>query len=132
MRRNSQNQLILLKRRNLITEWYASKVIPGQETSKEITKHINAARIILLLISPDYVASEQYDIEVTRALQRHQAREAIVIPIILRPTAGWQDSPFGKLQSIPRSGKAITEWSNVDSAFAQVAQEISAVVERLR
>jgi nucleoside phosphorylase len=127
-----QNQLILFKRRNLITDWYASKVIPGQETSKEIIKHLNAARIILLLISPDYVASEQYDMEVTRALERHRTREAIVIPIVLRPTAGWRDAPFGKLQSIPRSGKAITEWSNLDSAFAQVAEEISAVVEQLR
>jgi nucleoside phosphorylase len=127
-----QNQLILLKRRNLITDWYASKVIPGQETSLEIFKHLNAARIILLLISPDYVASEQYDTEVTRALERHEAQEAAVIPIVLRPTAGWPDAPFGKLQSIPRGGKAITEWSNLDSAFAQVAEEISAVVERLR
>jgi nucleoside phosphorylase len=127
-----QNQLILLKRRNLITNWYASKVIPGQETSKEIIKHLNAARVILLLISPDYVASEQYDTEVTRALERHEAQEAMVIPIVLRPTAGWRDAPFGKLQSIPRGGKAMTEWSNLDSAFAQVAEEISSVIERLR
>lgn len=127
-----QNQLSLFKRRNLITDWYASKVNPGQETSKEIIKHLNAAHVILLLISPDYIASEQYDMEVTRALERHHTREAIVIPIVLRPTAGWRDAPFGKLQSIPRSGKAITEWSNLDSAFAQVAEEISAVVERLR
>ena len=126
-----QNQLVLLKRQNLITDWYADKIIPGQEASQEIFKHLNAARIILLLISPDYVASEQYDTEVTRAMERHDAQEATVIPIILRPTAGWQDAPFGKLQSIPRAGKAITEISNRDAAFEQVVREIREVVERL-
>ncbi len=127
-----QNQLVLLKRQNLITDWYAGKIIPGQEISQEIFKHLNMARIILLLISPDYVASEQYDTEVTRAMERHHALEATVIPIILRPTAGWQDAPFGKLQSIPRVGKAITEMSNRDVAFEQAAREIREVVERLR
>src|SRR5207248_9070304 len=113
-------------------DWYAGKVIPGQETSQEIIKHLNAASIILLLISPDYIASEQYDTEVTRAMERHDAQEATVIPINLRPTAGWRDAPFGKLQSIPRVGKAITEMSNRDAAFEQAAREIREVVERLR
>ncbi len=72
-------------------------------------KHLNMARIILLFISPDYVASEQNNTEVTRAMERHDAQEATIIPIILRPTAGWQDAPFGKIQSISRGGKAITE-----------------------
>lgn len=126
-----QNQLVLLKRQNLITDWYAGKIIPGQEASREIFQHLNTACIILLLISPDYVASEQYDTEVTRAMERHHAQEATVIPIILRPTAGWQDAPFGKLQSIPRVGKAITEMSNRDAAFEQAAREIREVVERL-
>ncbi len=130
--RKLQTHLSLLKRRNLITDWHAGKVVPGQETSQEILKHLNAARIILLLISPYYIASEQYDTEVTRAMERHETQEAVVIPVLLRQTAGWQDAPFGKLLSIPRGGKAITDWSKTDVAFAQVAQEIGEVVERLR
>jgi nucleoside phosphorylase len=127
-----QKQLTMLKQQKLITDWYASKVAPGQVTSKEIMEHLNTADIILLLISPDYIASEQYETEVERAMERHEAQEAFVIPIILRPTAGWRDAPFGKLMHIPRGDKAITDWSKRDKVFAQVAEEISAVVKGLR
>jgi nucleoside phosphorylase len=127
-----QNQLVLLKRRNLITDWYASKIVPGQEPSIEIMNHLNTANIILLLVSPDYLVSEHYDNEVERAMERLQAQEAIVIPVILRPTNDWKDAPFGKLQAIPRGKKSVTEWPNRDAAFALVAQEITEIVKRVR
>jgi hypothetical protein len=34
-----------------------------------------------------------------RAMARHEAKEARVIPVILRPV-DWQDAPFGKLQAL--------------------------------
>ena len=40
-----------------------------------------------------------------RALERHAAGEALVIPVILRPV-DWQATEFGKLQALPRDGKA--------------------------
>ena len=128
--RQLQNQLILLERRNVITDWYAGKITGGQEKSLHMD-HLNAADIILLLISPDYVASEHYE-EAQRAMERYAAQETRVIPIILRPTDGWQDEPFGKLQAIPRGDKPIVSWGNTDAAFAEVAREIRAVVEQLK
>jgi len=128
-----QKQLSILKRLNVITDWYANMVAPGMEHSQEILSHLNSANIILLLVSPDYLASEQYDTELLRAMERHEAQEATVIPILLRPTDGWEEAPFGKLQALPRNGqKSITEWDNRDTAFAQVAREIRKVVEKLK
>jgi hypothetical protein len=46
---------------------------------------LNRANVILLLISADFLASDYcYDVEMKRAMERHEAGEAIVIPIILR------------------------------------------------
>jgi nucleoside phosphorylase len=126
-----QDQLSILKRQQIITDWHAGKIVPGQEPTAEIIKHLHSAHIVLLIISPAFTASEQHAIETMLAMERHAHKEAIVIPIMLRPTATWSDESFSKLQALPRGGKAITEWVNLDLAFAQVAKEIANVVENL-
>lgn len=115
-----QKQLILLKRLNIITDWYPGKItLEGEEPEEQITEHLNSARIILLLVSPDYIFSEEHgNFEVERAMERHTAKEAVVIPINLRNIDNWEEMPFGKLQAIPRNNKPVIEWSNRDAAFA--------------
>ena len=66
----------------------------------------------------------------TRALARHEAGEARVIPIILRP-ATWETSPFSKLQALPTEGRPITSWRSRDEAFRDVARGIQKIVDKL-
>ena len=80
-----------MKREGLIIEWYADNINAGLEQKKEAKAHLDTARIILLLVSPDFLDSDyHYDFEMARALERHIANTARVIPIILRhiPKAG--------------------------------------------
>jgi hypothetical protein len=129
-----QKQLILLKRQKIITDWHPGKVTPeGGESDEQIMTHLNSARIILLLVSPDFIFSEEHgNIELGRAMERHNAKEAIVIPINLRNIDNWREMPFGQLLAIPRNNKPVIEWRNRDAAFAEIAKEIRGVVERLR
>jgi hypothetical protein len=95
--------------------------------------HLNSAKIILLLISQEYLFSDyQYTVEVERAMQRSRDGDAIVIPILLSPTANLDNTPFGKLLALPRNRKPISKWPDKDEAFVEVARDIKAVVERLR
>ena len=84
------------------------------------------------MISEDFLASDYcYDVEMQQALQRHKAQEAVLIPVILRPVL-WMDAPFGKLQALPKDAKPIETWRNRDEAYANVAEGIRRVVEKLR
>jgi hypothetical protein len=108
-----EKQLAILKRQNRIIGWLSRDIGAGEETEEEIVDHLNQARIILLLISPDFLSSERlWDREVELALQKHAAKEARVIPILLRPTDDWKEAPFGMLQALPRNEQAVTNWSN--------------------
>ena len=79
----------------------------------------------------DFLASDYcYDVEVKRAMERHDAGEARVIPVILRPV-DWKGAPFGKLQALPRDARPVTEWPNRDQAFLDIAQGIRAAAEEL-
>src|SRR2546421_4992594 len=88
-----ENHLALLRNQRIITTWHNRDINAGTEWEREIDTHLNMAQIILLLISADFLASTYcYSIEMKRAMERHNAGEARVIPIILRPV-DWEYAP---------------------------------------
>jgi TIR domain len=104
---------------------------PGEEWERKIDDHLTTARIILLLVSADFLASHYcYDVEVQRAVERHEAGNARVIPIILKP-CDWEGTPFGKLQALPKDGKPVTTWKNREQAFTDIVSGIKAAVAHI-
>lgn len=87
--------------------------------------------MILLFVSPHFIESKYcYEIEGRRALERHTQGSARVIPIILRPCA-WHDAPFSKLQALPRDGKPISQWNDIDVASLDAASGVMKVVDEI-
>lgn len=124
-----EQHLSLLQREGLITPWRKRQILPGTDWKEVLDHHLNIASVILLLVSPAFLASDYcYGIEMQQAMLRQESGEACVIPILLRPV-DWQSAPFGKLQALPRNRKPITSWSNHDEAFFDVAQGIRAALE---
>ncbi|KAM3113490.1 TIR domain-containing protein [Phormidesmis sp. 146-33] len=123
--------LSILKRQGIIQNWHDRQITAGSEWAGQIDEHLNAAHVILLLISPDFLASDYcYDIELTRAMERHESGTACVIPVILRPV-DWQSAPFGKLQAVPKNARPVALWANQDEAFQDIARSIRQVVEAM-
>jgi TIR domain len=121
--------LSMLKRQEVISVWHDRRLLPGDELDSGISTDLEKADIILLLVSPDFLASEYcYSKEMLRALERHDAGESRVIPVILRPCE-WQKAPFGKLVVAPTDGKAVTKWPDRDDAFLDVTQAIRRAAE---
>ena len=132
LRDKLEKHLISLKRQGVISLWHDRQIVAGSKWEEEIDHHMRTADIILLLVSPDFVASKYcYEIELPDAMARHDAGEAYVVPILLRPVAGWKNLPFAKLQVYPSGGLAVTRWGNEDDAFVDVAEEIEVAVEKL-
>ena len=115
----------------LITLWYDRLIAPGTDWALDIDAHLNNASVILLLISPDFLASDYcYGLEMQRALERDRVGEARVIPILLRPV-DWKDEPIARLQALPTDAKPITSWRNRDEAFADVAAGVRRAIKDL-
>jgi len=131
MRNALEAQLAILQRQGKISAWHDRKISAGREWAGTISAELEAADVILLLVSSAFIASDYcYDIEMKRALERHETGSAVVVPVILRPTA-WEGAPFSKLQALPTDARPISKWSNRDEAFANVAAGLKAVVESL-
>src|SRR5215472_14919692 len=87
LRNELLEHLSTLRRQGYISEWHDRRIVAGRDWAQEIDAHLRSASLILLLISPSFIASDYcYGIEMEVALERHQAGQARVIPIILRPT----------------------------------------------
>ncbi len=118
-----------LQRQGLIDMWHDRNIDAGTDWAQEIDKHLSTAQIILLLVSPDFIASDYcYSVEMKKAMERHSKGEAEVIPIILRPVY-FQRAPFGKLQSLPTDAKPVTKWPDQDDAFYDIAEGIRKIIE---
>jgi TIR domain len=131
LRNELAKHLAMLKRQGVIAEWHDRRIGAGEEWKGAIDKNLDDADVILLLVSAWFLASDYcWDVEMTRALERHDRGEATVIPVILR-RCDWHKAPFSKLQGLPRDCKAITSWQIWDEAFTDVALGIRQVVEAM-
>lgn len=132
LRQELDTHLSSLRRPGLISVWHDRRIVPGEEWEREIAENLEAADIILLLISSDFIASDYcYKVEMERAVERHDAGEAVVIPVILRSCV-WQGAPFGKIQGLPLGVKPVASAANRDEAFTEVVTGIQRAVEKLR
>ncbi len=75
-----------LQREGLIRAWHDRQITAGDDWQGQIDDRLQAADLILLLVSAPFLASDYcFDVETNRALERHALGEARVIPIIIRP-----------------------------------------------
>jgi hypothetical protein len=128
LRDQLETHLAMLKRQGFIETWHDRRITAGDDLGNTINANLDRAEIVLLLVSPDFLASDYcYEKEMSRALERHEAGQCRVIPVILRP-CDWHDAPFGKLLAAPKDGRPITQWPDIDEAFLDVTRAIKSAL----
>lgn len=117
-------QLVVRERIGEIVKWHDRMIPGGDEWRQRIDERIRTAHVILLFMSPHFLASRYcYEIEGQIALDRHRLRTARVIPVILR-ACDWTLTPFGELQGLPRDGVPLNQWDDRDQASLEIARSI--------
>jgi hypothetical protein len=131
MRDELEIHLAALKRQGVIETWHDRRIGAGKDLDNEIDSNLEDADIILLLVSPYFIASDYcYDVEMKRAIERHEAGQARVIPVILHP-CDWHQTPFGKLRATPTDGKPVSKFPNHHDAFLTITKDIRAAAEEI-
>ncbi len=130
MRDQIENHLTLLKDQGYIDEWHDRKIQAGQKIHEEIDIHLETSDIILLLLSPDFLASSECKNEMYKALELKKKNDTIVIPVIVRPCAWKDEENISDLQAIPTDGKPITQWENEDKAFLDIYDKIKNIIKK--
>jgi hypothetical protein len=118
------SHLSVLKRLNLIQASYNREIITDTSWRETVGQCIYRANVILLLVSPKFMASQYcYGKEMQIILERDQRGEACAIPVLLQ-SAVWKDSPLGLLEALPKGEKPVFDWPDMDEAFVDVAKGV--------
>lgn len=123
--------LAMLKRQGLVDVWHDRRLVAGEHLDYSVSRELDDADIVLLLLSPDFLASDYcYKIEKARALKRHREGTARVISVVLRP-CDWTHTDLGKYVLTPKDAQPITRWPDKDEAFLDVTQAIRRAIEEI-
>jgi len=113
-----------------IETFYDRDILVGSALDAEIERELEAADLFLLMVSPDFIASDYcVEREMKRALERHAAGNARVVPIILEECDWKAMDMLRQLKAVPTDGKAISEWANPNTAYLNVVQELRRIIE---
>lgn len=119
-----------LQRDGQIETWFDRDILAGDVLDDEIKRELEAAELFLLLVTPDFIASDYcVETEMKRALELHEAGKARVVPIIAEPCDWAAMKTLRRLKALPSDGKPISDWANSNTAFLNVIQEIRRIIE---
>jgi hypothetical protein len=125
-----RKHMAMLRRAGLITEWYDRDIEAGGQWREEIESELESADVILLLVSADFLASNFcYEQEMMCAVERARRGDALLIGVMLRPVAGWDETPFADFQLVPSDARPISKWSNADEAYSDAVGRIWCALE---
>lgn len=124
--------LAQLKRDGVISTWTDEVIPAGSRFEQQISSALNNSNLFLALLSPDYIASNYcYEKEFQYALQKEEKGEIVIVPIILEP-CDWPSTPFAAFKALPKDGKPVSAWENINTAFLDVIQNIRRLIENSR
>jgi hypothetical protein len=129
-----RKQLSAAERIGLVDAWHDGEIEVGADKVEAARRAMEAAEIVVLLLSADFFASEYlYEKEMGRALQLAKGKKVTLVPVLLRDCT-WQLTPLAQYQILPKNGKPITDnsWQNPDQALKQVVDEIIRISTALR
>jgi hypothetical protein len=118
-------QLNPLKKTEFIETWDESQMLAGTEKDAEIASRLEAADIILLLVTANFFGSDDiFDRQLGAALKRHEAKQSVVIPLLMR-SCSWEGTPLDQLTTIlPRNRMALNQQDNPDTALSDTVEQL--------
>ena len=115
--------LRILKNQDSIMHWSGNKIIPGLKNLRLLEQELTQASVVLLLISPDFLASDVCNVVMRKALELSLNENRIVVPILLRPVS-LENALFAHLECIPHNGRFVSTARDRDEAFVEIAEAL--------
>ena len=121
--------LTVLARRGYIVPWRDTDLIPGEDWDDTIKDRLSQARIILFMVSREFLASNYItDQERPLAMELMGQKKAVVIPVLLSKCM-WNDEDFAALEQLPSKGDPLTSFNPRVNGWALVEEGLIKVIQ---
>lgn len=112
--------------------WDDTKIKPGMLWRDEIKKALDSAKVAVLLVSADFLASDFIvDSELPPLLSAAELEGTLIIPVILKPCA-FSDSKLEQFQSINPPSEPLNGMNRNkrEQVFAELAKAVKEALDR--
>jgi hypothetical protein len=116
-----------LEREGSLDLWDDTRIPPGAEWREEISDSIASAKVVVLLVSASFLASEFIaNDELPRLLAAAESRGAVIMPLIVSPSAFERTPSLSRFQAInpPSSPLVDMRRGAQEKVFEKLAQAI--------
>lgn len=110
-----------LQQREQATFWHRNLLKVGDNKVVSPREHLDAADLVVVLLSASYLSSDVGRQELARALERQRAGKAWVVPVLARPVL-LQGMTLEDLKIVPR--EAVTSYGDRHDAWVEVCEEL--------
>ena len=97
--------------------------------------HLQTADVIVLLVSGDFLALVQNQVDWNSAIaklkEKHKLGEIVAVPVLLYQVHGWQKL-LGNFTPLPKNGMPVRSWQNRDAALVDITRGIETIVIELK
>ncbi|MBK8565856.1 MAG: TIR domain-containing protein [Saprospiraceae bacterium] len=108
--------------------WDDRYILPGDDWNDEILRHLSEANVIVLMLTADFFKSNFiYDIEFSRAIQRHESGDALMIGIVVDDCM-YEETPLRKIQVLPKDAQPVVRHPHRSKVWKAVANKIKETI----
>lgn len=115
-----RKHLAVAERGGVLRTWRRGDIKGGMVEHDEIEAHFTESRLLVLLITKDFLASD----ECADLMERAKAQRVRTIPVLVGPSQ-FSDTVLGGMVALPRDNVPITSRRDHDGAWSAIAKEIT-------
>jgi formylglycine-generating enzyme required for sulfatase activity len=122
-----------LEREGALELWSDDKIQPGSKWREEIRAALEQAKVAVLLVSANFLASEFIvKNELPPLLAAAEEEDAVILPVIVSPCRFEKTQSLSKFQAVNSPRKTLLQMSEAEreEIFVKVADAIESVLER--
>ena len=116
-----------LQKKGLIDIWVDTRLLAGEKWKKEIEDALKVARVGILLISADFLASDFIvDDELPPLLQSAEEKGTLILPVILKPCRFTREVTLREFQAVnpPDEPLSFLDENGKELVYDTIAQRI--------
>ena len=121
-----------LEREGLIDLWDDTRIRPGSLWREQLNAALDLARVAIILISADFLASDFIaDNELPPLLEAADRDGCTVMPLLVRPSLFDEVAQLSRFQAVPRDGSTLNELSRAEQEklLVKLAKEVASLAK---
>ncbi len=112
-----------------INVWHDGEILAGENIDEKVLAQLNKSDVVLLLVSPNFLASHYcINVELKKAIERHKAKECIVVPVILQKSNIDETLSFSSLMRVPEDGRPIQSYKPKNNGYVDAVSRIKQMI----